>query len=261
MWRRSGACAQAARTRQILGLALILLVANLTGCIEHSLKEAIRRTDPELAAIPEPEPPADGAIWRGVTQSGSFLSYDRKARGVGDLVTVVVFEDLKAEGSANTKTENESTLGASLSSDIGFTDLLRKGAKLLFSLVGIDDAGGNPAPGATVNVINSTHSNDFEGDGETNRESRFTGTVTCQIIKTHPGGVFEVYGRREILVNHELQLVTVTGLLRRQDIALDNRVQSSQLANAKLTFDGIGVLDDKQRPPLLARLFDWVYPF
>lgn len=261
MWCVDGACARGARTRRIFGLVLMLLVANLTGCIEHSLKQMISRTDPKLAAVPDPPPPEDGAIWRGVTQSGSFLSYDRKARGVGDLVTVVVFEDLRAEGSANTKTENESTLGASLSSDIGFVDLLDKIADVFFGIFGIGDAGSNAAPGATVNVINSTRSNDFEGDGETNRESRFTGTVTCQILDMHPGGVLEIYGRREILVNHELQLVTVEGLVRRQDIGLDNRVQSSQLANAKLTFDGIGVLDDKQRPPLLGRLFDWVYPF
>lgn len=261
MYRADKARASNARGRLVLCGALVILAANLTGCVEHSLKEAIRRTDPTLAEIPEPQPPTDGSIWRGVTQSGSFLSYDRKARGVGDLVTVVVFEDLRAEGSANTKTENESTLGASLSSDIGFTDLLRKGARLFFSLFGIDDAGGNPAAGASVNVINTTRTNDFEGDGETNRESRFTGTVTCQIVDMKPGGVLEIYGRREILVNHELQLVTVAGLVRRQDIGLDNRIQSSQIANAKLTFDGIGVLDDKQRPPLIARLFDWVYPF
>ena len=249
--------------RPALGLALVALVGvlGLTGCVEHSLKEAIRPTEPVLAALPHPEPPTEGAIWRGLTQSGSFLSYDRKARGIGDLVTVVVFEDLRAEGSANTTLENESALGASLSSDLGFTDLLRQISRVFFGLLGVGSGLAPTSPGATVNVINSTRSNDFEGDGETNRESRFTGTVTCQIIDEKASGVYEIYGRREILVNHELQLVTVKGLVRRQDIGLDNHVQSSQLADAKLTFDGIGVLDDKQRPTLLGRLFDWVYPF
>ena len=96
---------------------------------------------------------------------------------------------------------------------------------------------------------------------ETSRETRFRGTVTCQIIDVLPGGIFHVYGRREILVNHEIQLVTIEGLVRRHDIGLNNRVPSSQLANAKLTFDGIGVIDDKQRPSLLARAMDWLYPF
>jgi flagellar L-ring protein precursor FlgH len=63
------------------------------------------------------------------------------------------------------------------------------------------------------------------------------------------------------LVNHELQLVTVEGLVRRQDIAIDNTVSSTQLADVRFTFDGVGVIDDKQRPPLVGRMLDWVLPF
>ena len=85
--------------------------------------------------------------------------------------------------------------------------------------------------------------------------------MTCQIVAVRPSGIFEIYGRREILVNHELQVVTVQGLVRRQDIGLNNSIPSSQIADAKLTFDGIGVLDDKQRPSIFARVMDWIYPF
>jgi flagellar L-ring protein precursor FlgH len=88
-----------------------------------------------------------------------------------------------------------------------------------------------------------------------------TGTLTCRVVEALPGDVFRIQGRRQILVNHELQLVTVEGLVRRQDIAIDNTVSSTQLAEVKLTFDGIGVIDDKQRPPILARVLDWVMPF
>ena len=73
--------------------------------------------------------------------------------------------------------------------------------------------------------------------------------------------VYRIYGRRQIIVNHELQFVTVEGLVRRADISLQNTVASTALANARLTYDGIGVIDDKQRPSLLARMIDWVYPF
>ena len=238
-----------------LGLALCT-----TGCIEHSLRELIRPTHHPIPVPPENPPATDGAIWRGATQSGSFLYFDRKARGLGDLVTVSIFEDLRAEGSANTSLESSGSYSASLSSDLGFTDLLRSGARVLLGLIGVGDVASS-TPGETINAINTTRANGFDGDGETNRESRFTGTVTCQIIRVHPGGIFEIYGRREILINHELQLVTVEGLVRRDDIGIDNQVGSSQLANAKLTFDGIGVLDDKQRPSLIARALDWLYPF
>ena len=70
-----------------------------------------------------------------------------------------------------------------------------------------------------------------------------------------------VRGRRTIVVNHELQLLTVEGLVRRDDIGIDNTVASTALAEARLTLDGVGVIDDKQRPPLFARFLDWFYPF
>ena len=246
---------------KLLSLGLVGVLFGASGCVEHAIRDAM---DPHRYPIPAPSPPpeaAPGAIWRGETHSGSFLSYDRKARGVGDLVTVEIFESLRAAGSANTTLDGDSSISANLTSDIGFTAALQAGAAWFFRLIGVAGAGGDIPAGQTVNVVESQRSSGFEGDGETNRESRFFGTVTCEIVDVRPGGVFHVYGRREILVNHELQLVTVEGLIRREDIGLDNRVASSQLANGKLTFDGMGVIDDNQRPPLLARAMAWLYPF
>ena len=49
--------------------------------------------------------------------------------------------------------------------------------------------------------------------------------------------------------------------MRPEDIRIDNTVPSAVLAEARVTVDGIGVVDDKQRPGWLARALDWVYPF
>jgi flagellar L-ring protein precursor FlgH len=70
-----------------------------------------------------------------------------------------------------------------------------------------------------------------------------------------------VRGRRYVVVNHEAQLISIEGLVRREDIGIDNKVASTALAEAQITYDGLGVLDDKQRPGLLARVLDWAYPF
>ena len=239
----------------------VALSAFGTGCIEHALMETAHPTRYAPPPPTEPRPATDGAIWPGGTQSGSFLSYDRKARGVGDLVTVVIVEDLSAQGSANTTLDGSGSYSIDLTSDIGFTDALQQGAANLFEAFGVDGVGGSAPAGTTVNVVNSNRSSEFNGDGETNRESSFRGIVTCQVIEELPGGVYRIWGRREILVNHELQLVTVKGLVRRKDIGLDNKVASTEIADARLTFDGVGVIDDKQRPSPLSRLLDWVYPF
>ncbi len=246
--------------RRLLAVAVSLGAICATGCVEHALVETLRPTEYPIPVETPPPAPSDGAIWRGGSASGSFLYYDRKARGVGDLVTVVLLESLSAEGSANTELEKGSSFSADLTSDIGFTDLLQDGADLLFGALGVD-GGGDAEAGQTVNVVQSNQNSGFTGDGETNRSSTFSGVVTCRVVGVLPGDVYHVYGKRQLLVNHELQLVTVEGLVRRKDINIDNTVASTQLADVKLTFDGIGVIDDKQRPSLLARLLDWVYPF
>lgn len=248
---------------EVRALGIVLMVGALgsTGCVEHALRESIEPTRYPIVRPPPAPTPSEGAIWRGGTASGSFLYYDRKTRGPGDLVTVVLAETLAASGSANTSLAKGSSLGADLTSDIGFTDALQQAASNVLDWFGISSTATTAPSGTSVNVVDSNQGSTFNGDGETARDARMRGTVTCQVIEELPGGIYHIYGRRKILVNHELQMITVDGLLRRADIGIDNTVLSTQLADVKLTFDGIGVIDDKQRPPLLARVFDWLYPF
>ena len=249
--------------RRLMGILVIgtgLLA--VTGCVEHALLPENRPGSydalPEsYADLPKPD---DGAVWRGDTASGSFLFFDRKARGVGDLITVLVLEDFSATGSANTRLGKGSSIDAGLSSDIGITDLYQKAAHWFFGLLDADPGNTIPA-GSEVNALSSTYQNDFDGDGRTTREGSFQGIVTCRVLQVLPRGVFHVRGRRSIIVNHEEQVLTVEGLVRREDIGINNTVLSSNLGEARLAFDGRGVIDDKQRPSLVARMMDWLYPF
>ncbi len=232
-----------------------------TACVEHALLESISPTEHELDGPLEAAPPAEGSVWRGTVHSGSFLYFDRKARGLGDLVTVVLVENLSAAGSANTTLDRTSGISAAVRSELGLADLLVGAIGGFLKILGI----GSPTEPASLDqqiaVLDSTLQKEFEGDGETNRASSFRGVVTCRVVEALPGNLFRVYGKRKIVVNHELQLVTLEGLVRQVDIGIDNRVPSSQLADVKLTFDGIGVLDDEQRPALFARVMSWLYPW
>jgi flagellar L-ring protein FlgH len=266
--RFAGRCASAgipfyfARLRLAARFAcLCLLSVPLTGCIEHALREAVRPTEyaqpPRVAMAPA----SPGAIWPGDTGAGSFLYFDRKARGLGDLVTVIVQESLAATGSASTELEKQSSISADATTDLGFTDALQDLSRGLFDLLGFGQTGTNVAGGGTLNALSSNQGTQFEGDGSTQRRSSMTGILTCRVVELVGADLFRIQGKRQILVNHELQMITVEGLVRRQDIGIDNTVPSTQLAEVKLTFDGIGVIDDKQRPPIVGRIFDWLLPF
>jgi flagellar L-ring protein precursor FlgH len=241
--------------------ALGALALASSGCIEHSLRSGQQPFD--YAALPvtvgsEPEP---GAIWRGNQPAGSFLFFDQKARAVGDLVTVRIAEDIRAEGRAQTGTGRKGELSNTLASDVGITDFITTGIKTLFGMFGIGGPGIGGSDDAEVNILTASNENKFEGEGSTSREGQFQGVITCRVLAVLPGGVFHVRGRRSITINHEEQLLTLEGLVRQEDISIGNTVSSTALAEARLTIDGLGVIDDKQRPGWASRIFDWAYPF
>jgi flagellar L-ring protein FlgH len=81
------------------------------------------------------------------------------------------------------------------------------------------------------------------------------------VMEVLPNGDLRVEGRREVTVNSEKQLMTIAGIVRRVDVDTKNTVLSSAIADAKIEYAGLGVLDDVQRPGWLVRILDWVYPF
>jgi len=70
-----------------------------------------------------------------------------------------------------------------------------------------------------------------------------------------------IEGRRLITVNAEDQYMILTGIIRPEDITNDNLILSQYIADARITYTGRGVVDDKMRPGWLTRIIDWVWPF
>ena len=85
--------------------------------------------------------------------------------------------------------------------------------------------------------------------------------MTAVVREVLPNGNLVVQGSRATVVNNEEQLMTLTGIVRPEDISRDNIVLSTQVADARITFGGIGLVADKQRSGWGTWLFDWVWPF
>jgi flagellar L-ring protein precursor FlgH len=102
---------------------------------------------------------------------------------------------------------------------------------------------------------------DFGADGRTARTERLTATVPAIVRKVLPNGNLFIEGHRVVLVNSEEQHFYISGVVRPIDIAQDNSVRSSYVADAEIEFTGRGVLSDNQKPGLLTRFFNWIWPF
>jgi len=157
------------------------------------------------------------------------LTSDLRAYRPGDLLTVLVFETASATASANTTTEKGGGLG------VGFTSNFtrEKSAKL-------------------------TLSEDFNGNGRIQRSGKLAAQITVTVRRVEANGDLIVAGEQLIQVNNERQEIVLSGRVRPIDIAENNTVVSSRLADAQISYVGDGVLSEKQRPGVVTRVLTWL---
>ena len=85
--------------------------------------------------------------------------------------------------------------------------------------------------------------------------------MSAVVTEVLPNGDLRIAGRREVTVNSEKQVMVLSGIVRRVDVDTRNTVLSSAIADAKIEYSGLGVVDDVQRPGWLNRILNWIYPF
>jgi flagellar L-ring protein FlgH len=227
-------------------LLISCLLVFLTGCF--SLESSHIDREPFVLSktyktAPEKTGPQTTAenMWRGELTG---LYGDQRAKSVGDIVTVKITEVSQASEKATTDTGRSSEMHAEIPNLLGFevnhaTGLFR-----------------NPA-----NLVNAANDNTFSGSGSTTRAGSLSATITARIVEVLPNGNLAIEGKREIYVNNEKKEILLQGVIRPRDIAYDNSILSTQIADAKVIYTGIGVVAENQRPGWLMRFFNIVWPF
>ena len=199
------------------------------------------RVETETQMIIEPESMYMGSLWEP-DNGRAYMFEDRRAGRIGDIVIVQIVEQHSGSKSANTKSDRSSSLGAGASG--GFFDL----TDLLGDFRNFFDA-------------DVSSRNEFEGDGSTSREDSLTGTIAAQVVEVFPNGDLRIQGKRQVKVNSETQTMTIKGIVRRIDLDTENTVLSSAVANADISYTGLGAVDDVQTPGWAVRAFNWITPF
>ena len=103
--------------------------------------------------------------------------------------------------------------------------------------------------------------NEFKGDGSNSRDGKLDAYITARVIQVLSNGNLRILGRQEIKVNTETQHITVSGIVRPEDINTNNEVLSTYVADARIEYSGQGSIADKQKPGWLMRALDHVWPF
>lgn len=160
------------------------------------------------------------------------LTSDRKARRPGDALTVLIFENASATSSANTSAGRDA------------------GARF-----GLDfESGEGPRHGASGGL---KFNHQLDGRGRTQREGRVLGTITVRVTSLLDNGDLLVAGEQMLDVNNERQQIRVEGRVRAHDVSESNTVQSTRIAEARISYIGDGDLAVQQRPAWWLRVLTW----
>jgi flagellar L-ring protein precursor FlgH len=200
-------------------------------------------THVEVEPIQVVEPPS-GSIY----QVGAANHFgDRRARNVGDIVTVRIVEEASASQEASTETGKTSNL------DAGLDDVF--GLPQSFGMASFLASGQSFSP-----TVKGDYKRDFSGSGSTVRKDKLALTVSATVVERLPGGNLRIQAKREIKVNREKQFVELEGMIRPEDISVSNTILSTQVAEARIQYSGRGVVGDTQGPGWFSRILDWIWP-
>lgn len=232
------------KQRNILpGCLLGIICLLFTGCAAtpHAPAPLAVPSVPE-PVIQAPQPTSPGSLW--TTTNGS-LFVDNRAKALGDILTVVISEKAEASKVASTATDRSTSASADITSLFG-----------LETNIGNINKSINPAK-----LLSAGYSNNFKGNGATSRKEDLVATITTRVVEVLPNGTLRISGSKSVTVNHEQQVILLTGIVRPQDITVGNYIDSKYILDANIVYTGNGVIDEKQQPGWLLRFFDKVSPF
>ena len=174
----------------------------------------------------------------------SRLYGDRKARRVGDLLTVLIVEESQASRDAQQGTEKTFSFGGSAN----------------FGHPKLDDRST-----AWTNAIIPTWaieaSRDYEGKGSLENKDKLSGAIACRVMEVLQNGNLLIEGKRSVYVRKETVTFILTGTVRVEDIDKDNTVESTDVADATIRYETTGSIADSQKKGLVPVMLDWINPF
>ncbi len=192
----------------------------------------------------DPDAPSDASsLW---TAGRSSLFGDRRAARRGDILTVVIEIDEKAEISNST---GRSRSGAET-----------MGMPSLFGIPQRADA--EMADGASMaDAVKTNSASTYKGAGSVARKEKLTLRVAATVVEELPNGVLRIEGQQEVRVNFELRELIVTGYVRPIDISRQNEITYDKIAGARISYGGRGQITDVQQPRYGQQVADVLLPF
>lgn len=219
----------------MLGLAVLS-----AGCESLPQKVSVDfAPPPPLQSAPAAVPvraAATGSLFQNASYRPSFE--DRRARMVGDTVTIQIVENVTASQTSSSTANRTSAMAAGVTA---------------FPFA---------APGILPKLALGTSStNDFSGEGATASANTFSGSITATVVEVLPNGHLVVAGEKQIGVNQNVDVLRFSGTVDPRVVQPGSVVSSTQVANARIESRGRGAQAEAQTVGWIARFFMAMLPF
>lgn len=221
----------------------------LSSCWEFDPKTPPPPPPPPKVEIPPQrtdQPATKGSLFR----EGNFLfAYsDNRARFVGDTITVKIIETYQTSNNVKQGSSKQSNVKAGINNLLGYE---REVGKSLF-----------PNTFDPTRLVDGSLSTATSGQGQLQRDSRIVATVTARVVEVLPNGNLVIQGVRTIKRNRDLEYITLTGIVRPQDVDSDNSVLSSKISDLYIEYSGKGPNSEAASGPgIITRLLQLFWLF
>lgn len=223
--------------RVLASLALVFLA----GC-NSTPPQRMTIDDYEPAYVNFKEPhKQNGSLFTASSNINPFG--EETANQVGDVVTVMLTENMSASKSASSN--------SSKSTETNLNPVMALGNTVTTGKLGGTDLS-----------LGLSSDNGFSGTGGASQSNNVAGTIAVTVHKVLPNGNLWVKGEKWIKINSGEELVQLSGVIRPKDIDSQNRIESTKIADARIVYSGEGFIKEASDPGLLFKLFNnsW-WPF
>ncbi|NRR30071.1 flagellar basal body L-ring protein FlgH [Oxalobacteraceae bacterium] len=210
---------------------LILSALALTAC--STVPSSIVQTPMSARPLTVEQPaPTNGAIYQ--TSAFRPIFEDRRARHVGDLLTIVITEKTAAV-KAGASSGNKS---GSVSASIPY-----------------------PLQGTFGATVGATSASKFADGDNQSASNTFTGTMGVTVVEVLPNGNLIVAGEKQIAMNKGVEFIRFSGMINPDTIATGNTVASTAVADARVEYRTNSQVDRAEVTAMVSRFFQSLLPF
>lgn len=190
---------------------------------------------PQAPAAAQVAPPTAGSIFNASVGYAGFVE-GRRARAVGDPLTVVLIENLTTAKTAGAKTQKSGQFS-------------------------ITPPTSGPLSFLNPNALKASGGSSFNGQGNASQTSTLAGDVAVTIAEVRSNGTALVRGEKRMMLSQGQEWVQFSGIVRLGDIDPENRILSTQIADARVEYTGNGSVGRASREGWLSKFFNAISPF